>query len=137
MNCVGGTQSRLCEDKNNCETSKTIRGRTYPVILIGEKKPATEQTCIAAAVTPQPLKAVTSPPQPVAPREVQKPAEILPFEQPEIAPTTSFWQKSKGGIIAVIIAVIVLSIAAGVFLYVKRKKEAKAWEGITTPPLQK
>ena len=62
--CAGNIRTRSCDDKNNCETTKTIRGRTYPVFLINGKRPATEQSCAAPVGRSSAVKVVT-PPSPV------------------------------------------------------------------------
>ncbi len=106
--CQNGQQTRVCKDLKDCQPSKTVGSRVYPVYISGLKMPETVKDCISTKKIMEVPLPVVEQPKPMKPI-LQVP---LPVEQKDY----SLW------ILLGLILVVVLCILLMIWLHYHHKK---------------
>jgi hypothetical protein len=91
--CSNSLQTRTCVDKNNCQKTKTVDSKTYPVVQLGKNKPVESQSCV----------------MPVVPK-VQEPAPVVE----EKSALEVIWEEKK---VYVVVPSIIILIVCGFVLF--------------------
>jgi len=92
--CQDGKETRTCTDVNQCQPTKAVKGKSYPVFIQGPESPAQQQDCVDV-----PLIAEPDPLPPI----VEKPA------------VSRFLEEEKAAVIGV--PSILLLLISGILFY--------------------